>query len=295
MSKGYSIVQNIGSFAEKKGYFESILRKELKEFGDKTPLRDACEYALLNGGKRIRPLIVFIIAEALNRPLEEVCNAALSVEYFHTASLIADDLPCMDNDDFRREKPSLHKHFGEATALLASYALITAAFEKIYASAKRYTIQGEQLCLIALGEASKAAGIHGATGGQYLDLYPEKPSLQSIKKVIEKKTITLFEISFLYGWMFGGGNLENLSEVKQLAYHFGMAFQIADDLHDDMQDCKRDNPANLALYLGKKEALAFFKEEVASFTRLLETLNLKTESFVMLKMKLESYAEGKES
>ena len=112
---------------------EQEIARSILCFGEKTKLRDACEYALTNGGKRFRPLIVILIAEALGNGLN-VFEAALSVEFFHTASLVADDLPCMDNDDERRDKPSLHKVYGEAIALLASYALITAAFEKIYSN-----------------------------------------------------------------------------------------------------------------------------------------------------------------
>ncbi len=110
---------------------EQEIAKSIGSLGEKNKLRDACEYALTNGGKRFRPLIVILVAEALGNGLD-VYESALSVEFFHTASLIADDLPCMDNDDERRDKPSLHKTYGETIALLASYALITAAFEKIY-------------------------------------------------------------------------------------------------------------------------------------------------------------------
>src|SRR6202167_2596390 len=96
---------------------EQEIAKSILSFGEKTKLRDACEYALTTSGKRFRPLIVIFIAEALGNGLN-VYEAALAVEFFHTASLIADDLPCMDNDDERRDKPSLHKVYGEAIALL---------------------------------------------------------------------------------------------------------------------------------------------------------------------------------
>jgi len=99
--------------------------------GEKTKLRDACEYALKSGGKRFRPLLVLLVAEALGNNLN-VLDAALSVEFFHTASLIVDDLPCMDNEEERRSQPTLHKIYGESIALLSSYALICAAFEKIH-------------------------------------------------------------------------------------------------------------------------------------------------------------------
>lgn len=286
-----SVDKDSFSFSEVKTQFENTLKQTLESFGTKTPLRDACEYALMNGGKRIRPLIVFMTAKALNKQFD-VSNAALSIEYFHTASLIADDLPCMDNDDFRRDKPSLHKIFGEATALLASYALITAAFEKIYENAKQHKKQAGEFCLIALLEASKAAGIHGATGGQYLDLYPGKLSLRAIKTIIEKKTIRLFEVAFLYGWLFGGGDSSYISEIKKLGYHFGMAFQIADDLRDCLEDQKRNNPANLALYLGKEKAVSIFEQEREGFDLLLDKLDIKTQAFITLSKKLEEHAKG---
>jgi geranylgeranyl diphosphate synthase type II len=108
------------------GYQKLIVSKieeNLPAFGPKSKLRDACEYALMNGGKRLRPAIVFMTAEALGFEVD-VTQAALSIEYFHTASLVADDLPCMDDDDERRSKPSVHKAFGESEAILVSYALI---------------------------------------------------------------------------------------------------------------------------------------------------------------------------
>jgi geranylgeranyl diphosphate synthase type II len=117
-----------------KDRIEKEIAKSILCFGEKTKLRDACEYALTNGGKRVRPLIVLLVGEALGNGLE-VHEAALAVEFFHTASLIVDDLPSMDNDDERRDKPSLHKVYGEAIAILASYALMTGGFEKIQKNA----------------------------------------------------------------------------------------------------------------------------------------------------------------
>ena len=106
--------------------FEILVRKFAKhELGGATKLREACEYALTNGGKRFRPILLMMTAKAANGSVD-VGYAALAVELFHTASLVADDLPCMDNDDMRRDKPSLHKVYGEGVALLVTYALIAA-------------------------------------------------------------------------------------------------------------------------------------------------------------------------
>lgn len=275
---------------------EQEIAKSIIAFGEKTKLRDACEYALTNGGKRFRPLIVLLIAEALGNGLN-VYPSALSVEFFHTASLIADDLPCMDNDDERRDKPSLHKVYGESIALLASYALITAAFEKIHANAAVMQQAGppfsqfsDRACMIALESATYCAGILGATGGQFFDLFPPNQTLDTVKQVIYKKTVTLFEVSFVFGWVFGGGDITKLDRVKKAAYHFGMAFQTADDLGDMIQDEKKQREISIARLIGKERALLYFDEEMRSFQKILDELKLFTPSFDKMCQILVKYA-----
>src|SRR5688572_22103732 len=110
-----------------KQLIEQKLRESIDQLGPKTTLRDACEYALFSGGKRFRPALVLMIANALGYEVD-VLPAAMGIEFFHTASLIADDLPCMDNDDERRNKPTTHRLYGESTSLLATYALISAGY-----------------------------------------------------------------------------------------------------------------------------------------------------------------------
>jgi len=204
---------------------EQEIAKSISSFGEKTKLRDACEYALLSGGKRFRPLIVLMVAEALCNGLN-VYDSALCVEFFHTASLIVDDLPCMDNDEERREKPSLHKVYGETIALLASYSLMTAGFEKIYKNSEAmrdagvpYSLFSDRACALALESASRCSGILGATGGQFLDLFPPSYSLETVRQVLYKKTVTLFEVAFVLGWLFGGGDAARLEKVKKAAFH----------------------------------------------------------------------------
>lgn len=275
---------------------EQEIAKSIVAFGEKTKLRDACEYALTNGGKRFRPLIVLLIAEALGNEMN-VYPSALSVEFFHTASLIADDLPCMDNDDERRDKPSLHKVYGESIALLASYGLITAAFEKIHANAAVMHQSGhpfsefsDKACVIALEAATHCAGILGATGGQFLDLFPPNQNLEIVKQVIYKKTVTLFEVSFVLGWVFGGGDVSKLDRVRKAAYHFGMAFQTADDLGDMLQDEKKKREISIARLIGKERALIYFDEEMGNLQKLLQELRLFTPSFEKMCQILVKYA-----
>ena len=265
--------------------FEQEIARSISLFGEKTKLRDACEYALTNGGKRFRPLIVYLVAEALGAGYD-VSESALAVEFFHTASLIVDDLPCMDNDDERREKPSLHKVYGETIALLASYALITEAFGRIGKNGEIVRKMGasfhhlsDRMIAIALESASHCSGIFGATGGQFYDMFPPIPTLENLRQVIYKKTVTLFEVSFVLGWVFGGGDLSKVSLLKSAAYHFGMAFQIADDLSDLEQDLKMERDINLAKFIGKERATAVFREEMDAFERNLILLNIHTPSF----------------
>ena len=181
-----SILKKLSLLAKYRVRIEGELEKHISEMGDKTSLRDACEYALLSGGKRLRPMLVMMVADALGNRLD-VTQAALSVEFFHTASLIADDLPCMDNDDERRSRPSLHKAFDEGVALLASYTFIASGYEGIYkngqAMKKNYQFgaQADAATIGCLEIATRCAGIFGATNGQFLDLYPPDRSLATIE------------------------------------------------------------------------------------------------------------------
>lgn len=260
------------------------IEEEIKAlFQEENELSKAVTYALLSGGKRIRPLIVHYIAEALGQNLP-VMDAALSVEFFHTASLIADDLPCMDNDVLRRGKKSLHEMFGETIALLASYALISEAFKKIEENGKKMAAVHPDLSLkaleavsIALEQASLSSGIKGAVLGQYYDLFgikKEKLTEELLEKILYLKTGTLFEGAFVLGWVFGGGDFKKLSEVKKLARHFGFAFQIRDDLKDIKNDKKKEG-LNFALCFGEELAKKRVKKEMELCLELLKNLFLE--------------------
>ena len=289
------IKPSLFSLKKLRGDFEDYLKQSSAFFGKETALTQACTYALLNGGKRLRPLIVIMLSKALGKGFCAM-EAALSVEYFHTASLIADDLPCMDNDDMRREKPSVHKQFGETTALLASYALISAAYEKIFSSVESLKKQlkpsnpewGNQICTLALKHASKCSGILGATGGQFLDIFSKKIDLEEIYEVIDKKTVTLFKISFLFGWLFGGGDTSEIETITAISKHFGRAFQILDDLLDFSQD--NEDSLNIARFLGKNESKKLFFSELDFFQKKMESLGVFSEDFADLTSYLENQA-----
>lgn len=254
---------------------ENALKKQIDETS--SPLQQACSYALVQGGKRLRPALVLIIAHALGAHFDAL-EAALSVEYCHTASLIADDLPCMDNDQERRGKPSTHIVYGESVALLASYALIAAAYEAIAKNTETLRAAGhkqaDRIGILALHSASINTGIDGATQGQYLDLVPPKIDFPTYQETVIKKTVSLFEISMVFGWLFGGGDPDQLSLIKKTAYHFGMAFQIADDFDDAKEDLNSERQMNAVSLLGLEKAKQLFQKELEAYFHCLELLKI---------------------
>ncbi len=268
------------SFSEILARYQQPINEALFEsvaaFGPKTELRDAIEYAFKNGGKRFRPAIVYLVADALGKKWD-VTDAALAVEYFHTASLIADDLPCMDDDDMRRDHPSTHKVYGEATAILATYALIAAGYDRIRLNGQK--LNQEALIPLAVENATFNTGIFGATGGQYGDLFPAELNEATVLDVIDKKTGTLFEISFVFGWLFGGGDLSQLELVKRAARHFGRAFQISDDFLDLAQD---EGKLNFPGVVGCEKAAHLLFEELSALKEALKKLRLDSPELLTL-------------
>lgn len=260
-------------------HFEEEIVRFIHTMGPKGPLRDACERTLLSGGKRLRPLLVLLIAEHLGHGLDTM-PAALGVECFHTASLIADDLPCMDDAKERRGIPALHRVVGEDVAILASYTLIAAGYEAILRNAKkmeqhvRFASHSKEVVLLALETASRCGGILGATQGQYGDLHPHQMTQEMASRIIDQKTGTLFEVAWTWGWLFGGGDVAQLPLVQAAALHLGRAFQIADDLQDQEKDRIKSNPVNIALISGEMSARALLAEEKSLFLESLQQLGL---------------------
>ena len=262
----------VNVFAPYKTRVEQAMLNDLRSWNDGTELQKACEYVLMNGGKRWRPAVVLVIADAIGRG-RDALKAALAVEYFHSASLVVDDLPCMDNEEERRGKPVAHLVYGEATSLLVSYALIAEGYKAICQNAHEAE-NAEAVRHEALINVTENMGIHGVTGGQYLDLYPPKLDEENVLEVLRKKTVALYEVAFVLGWLFGGGALEKLPVVKRAAHHFGMAFQIADDFGDVEQDALNERAINLATVCGKKRAEEVFHVELAGYRQAIKELSL---------------------
>lgn len=252
--------------------------KELK----KSPLAYSMHYSLSSKGKRLRPLLVLLMSKAIGRGFD-VSKSALAIELFHTASLIADDLPCMDDDDERRGKPSLHKAYSESTALLTSYAFLTEGFSQISKSGEVYYKKGygsssesDKRVRIALEETTKLSGPVGATLGQYLDIEGVKAvSEEYFENLYYLKTGTLFQGAFTLGYIFGGGDLSKLHLIERLSKHLGFAFQIRDDL-EDMEKEEISYPR----YYGKKASIKRCENEIEGFFSALETLEINSKPFI---------------
>jgi geranylgeranyl pyrophosphate synthase len=209
-------------------------------------LKDAIAYSLHNGGKRLRPLLVYNIGLDLGLNLSELDCAALSVECMHTYSLIHDDLPAMDNDDFRRGKPSCHKKFTEATAILAGDCLQNMAFGVLCQQDNLSSKQ--QLAMIkTLHETTCESGL---VGGQIIDLGIEKieKNAAEIERLHLLKTATLFEACVTMPCIIKNLATKETSLLKNLSHKLGIAFQIQDDIADFAQDLTNNNRLNHAHY-----------------------------------------------
>ncbi|MGI5893540.1 MAG: polyprenyl synthetase family protein [Candidatus Merdivicinus sp.] len=196
---------------------------------------EAMIYSVEAGGKRIRPLLVLEFCRMLGGNPEKALPLACAVEMIHTYSLIHDDLPCMDNDDLRRGKPSCHKQYDEATALLAGDALLTKAFETIAAA----HLSAEQ-CIRAVSVLSRCAGIDGMVGGQVIDLQNEKqaPTASILELTCRLKTAALLQASCVLGVIAANGTESDIRYAREYGLNLGIAFQIIDDILDIAGDTK---------------------------------------------------------
>lgn len=210
----------------------------LKELGAETALvprlAESMEYSLMAGGKRLRPILVMAAADAVGARGTDFVQAACGIEMIHTYSLIHDDLPAMDNDDYRRGKLTNHKVFGEALAILAGDALLTQAFEVIL---RQQGVSAEVLVQV-LKEMSIAAGPNGMVGGQVIDMLSEgkRISMEELRKMHMGKTGALFRAAIRSGAILGGASEAQLAALTTYADCFGLAFQITDDILDVVGD-----------------------------------------------------------
>ena len=217
----------------------ALVNKELSGiYEEKTALNEtlakAMNYSLMAGGKRLRPILMMAAADAVGADGEKFVHIASSIEMIHTYSLIHDDLPAMDNDDYRRGRLTNHKVFGEGVAVLAGDALLTMAFEVV---AEDEAVSVEKRLRI-VQEMSHAAGPEGMVGGQVIDLESEGKhiSMDVLRRMHAAKTGALFCAAIRSGAILGGADEAQLEALTHYARQFGLAFQITDDILDVVGD-----------------------------------------------------------
>jgi len=217
---------------------ETYLRGSLKGKGIPSGLSEAMEYSLLAGGKRLRPVLCLCFARMLGVKADAVMPFAAAFEYIHTYSLVHDDLPAMDDDDLRRGRPSNHKVFGEAMAILAGDGLLTEAFGLMAASA--VDIPADRV-VRAMGALAKAAGAAGMVGGQALDMaYTARAgvSLEELREMQALKTGALITAACVCGAELAGAEPDAAARARSYGQSVGAAFQIVDDVLDVVGDEK---------------------------------------------------------
>jgi geranylgeranyl diphosphate synthase type II len=194
------------------------------------PLFAAARYSTLGKGKRIRPLFALSVCDALGGDETSALLPACALELIHTYSMIHDDLPCMDNDDFRRGKPTLHKAFPESIALLAGDFLLTFSFE-LLAKAKHLSDSQKVKLITVLAQKS---GAHGMIGGQVMDMETSEQSidLEALNLIHQLKTGALITASVEFGAILGHANDQQMKLLQQFGHEIGLAFQIMDDIKD---------------------------------------------------------------
>lgn len=216
----------------------ALVERELRHLiampeGPASRLFEAMRYSLLAGGKRLRPILALAACEAVGGLLEAALGFGCAVEMIHTYSLIHDDLPCMDDDDLRRGRPTNHKVFGEAIATLAGDGLLTDAFKVLARCSLSANVLASAV-MDTVAQLAEAAGSAGMVGGQVIDLLGEGRdlTLNELEVLHGKKTGALFVASVCGGARLGGATAAQISSLHKYACALGLAFQVADDLLD---------------------------------------------------------------
>lgn len=245
-------------------------------------LHKAMRYSIFAGGKRVRPVLLLAACEAVSGAVDKAMPAACAMEMIHTYSLIHDDLPAMDDDDFRRGRPTNHKVFGEAIAILAGDGLLTEAF-KLMANPTFAAGADPAARLAVISEIATCAGSYGMVGGQVVDMESEgqpEIDLPTVQYIHTHKTGALIKASVVAGALLGGADQHQLAAIRRYGEAAGLAFQIADDILDiegtteeigkdagsDEARGKATYPAVMGLAAAKQEAKAMMDEALTALS-----------------------------
>ena len=217
---------------EKTDFFETELKKELKELSYPETITKGMEYAVLNGGKRLRPFLLFTTLELLNENISKGVKSAIALEMIHSYSLVHDDLPALDNDDYRRGKLTTHKVFGEAEGILIGDSLLTYAFYVL--SQKNLEFLSSEQIVKIISKTSEYAGINGMIGGQMIDIESEnrKIDLETLKYIHSHKTGKLIKLPIEIACIIANVEKDKREVLEEYADLIGIAFQVKDDILD---------------------------------------------------------------
>lgn len=267
--------------------FESFLENLTKSWSFQRPLTESVVYSLFTGGKRYRPVLMIKAYEAFSgkEADEAILLFASAIEVLHTYSLVHDDLPCMDDDDYRRGQLTCHKKFGEDIAVLTGDALLNMAYELIFSAIKE---SGYNKNFIdAFGLFSTLTGAGGLIGGQVADLSFDKNSatIKDVEYIFTHKTCDLIAVALTCGAMLADASEEIVDGIKDYAYNFGFAFQIADDILDGESD-----GCSILSVVGEekaKEMLAFYTQKAITALDGIENTQFFKEFALMAQNRIE--------
>ena len=217
---------------EKTNFFETELKKELQELSYPETIAKGMEYAVLNGGKRLRPFLLFTTLELLNENINKGVKSAIALEMIHSYSLVHDDLPALDNDDYRRGKLTTHKVFGEAEGILIGDSLLTYAFYVL--SQKNLELLSSEQIVNIISKTSEYSGINGMIGGQMIDIQSEnkKIDLETLKYIHSHKTGKLIKLPIEIACIIANLEKNKREVLEEYADLIGIAFQVKDDILD---------------------------------------------------------------
>ncbi|MEF9991101.1 MAG: polyprenyl synthetase family protein [Romboutsia sp.] len=268
---------------ERMVYIESLLKEYMpKEEGYQKTVIEAMNYSLSAGGKRLRPILTLEACKIVGGCEEDAIAFAVAIEMIHTYSLIHDDLPALDNDDLRRGRPTNHKVYGDAMAILAGDSLLNYAFEVMLSNS--INKKDSKKYLMAINEIAKSSGIYGMIGGQVVDVESENKQIDKDKLdfIHLNKTGAIIIGCMRAGAIIGGANESQLKEITKYATNIGLSFQIVDDILDiigdevklgkhigsDIENHKSTYPSILGLEESKKIADSLVSEAKDSIKKL---------------------------
>jgi len=268
---------------------DSQLQIQIEQIQAPKQLKEAMLYSVIAGGKRVRPLFLLAVLDFFEKQHEDAYTLGSAIEMIHTYSLIHDDLPSMDNDDFRRGQLTNHKVFGEALAILAGDALLTYSFGIV----ARLNNVPSDTKIDLINQLSQASGAEGMVGGQVLDMESERKriSVPELETIHENKTGALLAYSILAGAMLANAEESELKALEKYAFHIGLAFQIQDDILDiegssevlgktagkDEASFKNTYPALLSLEGAKEKREWHYNEAISSLRLIKEEIGMLDE------------------